>query len=91
MHGGGPAVVTRYVPVWVRPGWSSPPQLHRGDEGEEGSSRSFTGETGEASSTGETRGRRGRSRRGRRGEENDILLELSGEFKPGEGGNILNF
>jgi len=30
-----PAVVTRYVPVWVRPGWSSPPQLHRGDQGEE--------------------------------------------------------
>jgi len=31
----GPAVVTRYVPVGVRPWWSSPPQLHRGDQGEE--------------------------------------------------------
>jgi len=31
----GPAVVARYIPIGVRPGWSSPPQLHRGDQGEE--------------------------------------------------------
>jgi len=30
----GPAVVTRYVPVGVRPRGSPPPQLHRGDQGE---------------------------------------------------------
>ena len=36
-----PAVVTRYVPVGVRPGWSSPPQLDRGDEGEEGEQQEF--------------------------------------------------
>ena len=49
---GGPAVVTRYVPVWVRPGWSSPPQLHRGDEGEEEGDQQEQEGTGEGHHAG---------------------------------------
>ena len=80
-----PAVVTRYVPVWVRPWWSSPPQLDRGDEGEEGEQQEFHwGDRG------------GQLDRGGEGEDGEEEQEQegrgeghpAGEFKPGEGKNF---